>query len=580
MTNYSINKFNSKFEKNRVEGDAEGEIQEHGHKRSLKWFLKHIDSTGNDSSLLWKEIKAIVLKTLCSIQPILKHYYFSLKSNDFWSGCCFEVLGFDVMVSDRLKPYILEVNSSPSFGTDSALDEEIKAGLVRDTFRIVDFSTKRKIKIIKEERAKLSRRMLTGVREKVPKAERLATKCRWIREAETEMIKATGGLAGFEKVFGVDEYEAHFAKEQHSKRLHHSVSEAAIKLARNTKSSLFGKRTSLTVDRAEAKVLKRSASRQVPLLHQEDCLGVDNRHKVFEFIRYAELFEKKAHVSKSKRSKIDSLLMEDLKLMTQNDENCLLGKGKNTSRKVPLSKRLKPISSTDKLKARQSKSPKLLLKKFKSCATLGPKPHLRLTREKEAFQKLFKWQFYDRKMFLKTANLCPMIKLVFDLLKFLVDFELRVDVSSRVQLLKDFRWKRICFCRLCSYLTKIEKAHQFVFVKLRHFLKFYAFPKARPDSTRVVDPGASPEQLVKESVSAVCHKLPLLDSPLGKPNQPGSMIGSFSSWDPLIWQLFCRICVALSCTFTISNVRSTPILRLKNSLLLRLLLLRKKILLC
>jgi hypothetical protein len=501
LTNYSINKFNCNFQKNERVGEQEN-YQEKGHKRSLKWFLKYIDAQGNDSSLLWNEIKSIALKTIASIQPILKHYYSSLKSNDFWSGCCFEILGFDIMVSDRLKPYILEVNSSPSFGTDSQLDEEIKSGLVRDTFKLMDFSTRRKIAIIKEERVKLSKRMLTGKREKVSAKKRIQMKCKWIRQAEEQMIKETGTLGEFEKVFGVDEYVDFLQEDKPTKRMNYSCSETFIKsiLKTKPKNMLKKKRVSLTVERLDKiSKLKKCVSMakdidNKALINEGNCLGVENRQKIFEFMRYAEMFEKKAHVSKSKRSKIDSLLMDDLKLMTQNDEQCLAKQmSSRTIKKIPKVKSgsLKKVVS---------------LKKHKSCTFIGPKPQIKLNRENEAFQKLFNLQFYDRKRFLKIVNLCPMIRLLYDLLKFLIDFELRQDVSRRLKLLKDFRWKRVCFCRLCSYLTKIEKTHQFVFVKIRHFLRFYAFPRAKPDSAKhLLGIKPEPPKVIQESVSAICN---------------------------------------------------------------------------
>ena len=501
MTNYSINKFNSKFQKNERIGEQES-YQERGHKRSLKWFLKYIDSLGNDSSLLWNEIKSIALKTITSIQPTLKHYYSSLKSNDFWSGCCFEILGFDIMVSDRLKPYILEVNSSPSFGTDSQLDEEIKSGLVRDTFKLMNFSSKRKIAIIKQERVKLSKRMMTGKREKVSRMSRIAMKCRWIRQAEDLMIQETGTLGGFEKVFGVDEYVDFIQEDQPTKRLNYSCSETFIKSILKTKSknNIKKKRVSLTIERLDkGNKLKKSVSTvkemaNAVLINEGNCLGVQNRHKVFEFMKYAEMFEKKAHLSKSKKSKIDALLMEDLKLMTQNDEQCL---AKQATSRV-----------SGKLSKGKSVSSKKLgtLKKHKSCTFIGPKPKIRLNRENEAFSKLFSFQFYDRKRFLKIGNLCPMIRLLYDLLRFLVDFELRQDVSRRMKVLNDFRWKRVCYCRLCSYLTKIEKTHQFVFVKLKHFLRFYAFPRAKPDSAKhLLGIQSEGPTVIQESVSAICN---------------------------------------------------------------------------
>jgi len=40
---------------------------------------------------------------------------------------CFEVLGLDIMMDTKLRPYLIEVNHLPSFGTDSTLDDEIKS---------------------------------------------------------------------------------------------------------------------------------------------------------------------------------------------------------------------------------------------------------------------------------------------------------------------------------------------------------------------------------------------------------------------------------------------------------------------
>jgi tubulin polyglutamylase TTLL6/13 len=36
---------------------------------------------------------------------------------------CFEILGFDVIIDKKGKPYLLEVNHAPSFNDDTALDK-------------------------------------------------------------------------------------------------------------------------------------------------------------------------------------------------------------------------------------------------------------------------------------------------------------------------------------------------------------------------------------------------------------------------------------------------------------------------
>lgn len=47
---------------------------------------------------------------------------------------CFEILGFDIMIDAKGKPWLLEVNHAPSFNCDTALDAEVKKNLLIDTF--------------------------------------------------------------------------------------------------------------------------------------------------------------------------------------------------------------------------------------------------------------------------------------------------------------------------------------------------------------------------------------------------------------------------------------------------------------
>jgi hypothetical protein len=59
---------------------------------------------------------------------------------------CFEILGFDVFLDEKLKPWILEVNHAPSFTTDSPLDFKIKKCLITDTLRLLNLSQQKKLK--------------------------------------------------------------------------------------------------------------------------------------------------------------------------------------------------------------------------------------------------------------------------------------------------------------------------------------------------------------------------------------------------------------------------------------------------
>lgn len=44
------------------------------------------------------------------------------------------------MLDANLKPWMLEVNHTPSFNSDTATDEKIKADLIKDTFEILQLS--------------------------------------------------------------------------------------------------------------------------------------------------------------------------------------------------------------------------------------------------------------------------------------------------------------------------------------------------------------------------------------------------------------------------------------------------------
>ena len=50
---------------------------------------------------------------------------------------CFEILGFDVLLDDCLRPWLIEINLSPSLNTDSAVDLKIKGNMIADTFTMV-----------------------------------------------------------------------------------------------------------------------------------------------------------------------------------------------------------------------------------------------------------------------------------------------------------------------------------------------------------------------------------------------------------------------------------------------------------
>ena len=55
---------------------------------------------------------------------------------------CFEILGFDVMLDHKLTPYLIEINYTPSFTTDTPLDKFIKKNLIYDTMNLLNINDK------------------------------------------------------------------------------------------------------------------------------------------------------------------------------------------------------------------------------------------------------------------------------------------------------------------------------------------------------------------------------------------------------------------------------------------------------
>jgi tubulin polyglutamylase TTLL5 len=111
---------------------------------------------GIDMNLLWSRIYDVILKSIISGE----HYVLAaMKKLQLHRNNCFEVFGYDILLDSELKPWLLEVNLSPSLACESPLDTTIKANLIADTFTLIGVRKfdRRKESINKlKNRAKLS----------------------------------------------------------------------------------------------------------------------------------------------------------------------------------------------------------------------------------------------------------------------------------------------------------------------------------------------------------------------------------------------------------------------------------------
>eukprot|EP00919_Chromeraceae_sp_WS-2016_P065356 GHVR01154577.1.p1 GENE.GHVR01154577.1~~GHVR01154577.1.p1 ORF type:complete len:596 (+),score=196.94 GHVR01154577.1:60-1790(+) len=129
LTNYSINKNAPHFVRN-----VDAEVDNIGHKWSLCALNKHLKCMGIDINLLWGRIGDLIVKSLMTVEHIVVERCKQLVP---YKGNCFEVFGFDVLLDSEIKPWLLEVNLSPSLIADSPLDRKIKTALLCQTLTVV-----------------------------------------------------------------------------------------------------------------------------------------------------------------------------------------------------------------------------------------------------------------------------------------------------------------------------------------------------------------------------------------------------------------------------------------------------------
>ncbi|XP_053690875.1 tubulin polyglutamylase TTLL13-like [Sabethes cyaneus] len=155
LTNYSVNKYSRCFSND----------DEAGSKRRFATLNRILTSEGYDIAELWSNIDDVIVKTILSAWQVLRHtYQASFPTHDIIQAC-FEILGFDILIDHKLKPYILEVNHSPSFHTDEAIDREIKEALIHDTFVMLNLNGEVKKRVLEEDKRRIQNRLLQRLRE-------------------------------------------------------------------------------------------------------------------------------------------------------------------------------------------------------------------------------------------------------------------------------------------------------------------------------------------------------------------------------------------------------------------------------
>ena len=148
LTNYSLNKHSEKFVHT-----EELILANDGTKRTLTSYWKSLEEAGHDSETVspknrvftnfiifltfWnliefqvkKDIVSLLQNMLKALKPFLR-YFQRCTFPKGEPGTCFHIIGVDVILDDRLNPWILEINAYPSMNIESA-SESKKAGEFR-----------------------------------------------------------------------------------------------------------------------------------------------------------------------------------------------------------------------------------------------------------------------------------------------------------------------------------------------------------------------------------------------------------------------------------------------------------------
>uniref|UniRef100_A0A8D3E8C7 Tubulin tyrosine ligase-like family, member 6 n=1 Tax=Scophthalmus maximus TaxID=52904 RepID=A0A8D3E8C7_SCOMX len=302
LTNYSINKHSENFVRD----------EDTGSKRKLSTLNKHLESVSFDTEKMWCDIEDVIIKTLISAHPVLKHNYHTCFPNHTAGSACFEILGFDVLLDQRLRPWVLEVNHSPSFTTDSPLDREVKDALLYDALVLINLGACDRRKITKEERRRVKDRLQQN-RSREARSEELR-QCQAATVEQTERYEAKH-LGGFRRIYpreGGEKYDKYF---KHSSSLFQETAASKareecsrqqlqdLRLKQEQREQKDGRRRDLQGETAGERFKPRRASTQPPP-------GVPNSDRdpqpVSRSVREEEEVEEVEEVEEQRR--LDALL--------------------------------------------------------------------------------------------------------------------------------------------------------------------------------------------------------------------------------------------------------------------------------
>lgn len=136
--NEDISDFNAGIDNEKFGKDSKYNME------SNKWSFDLLEDYLRDElkielQPILKQIYSLVIKTIISVHAQnvdgVRGYVENKQS-------CYELFGFDVLLDKQLKPWLMEVNISPSMKASCPLDFKLKSDLAIDLFNCVGFKLK------------------------------------------------------------------------------------------------------------------------------------------------------------------------------------------------------------------------------------------------------------------------------------------------------------------------------------------------------------------------------------------------------------------------------------------------------
>ena len=106
----------------------------------LRIYLNNVDANKPDNANIGTKLLEdiyILIKNVClPMKPEICNNYPNIIDNT-----CFQLFGGDIIVTRDYKPLLLEFNKGPSMATEIVKDQQMKKGLIEDTFKLAGVIT-------------------------------------------------------------------------------------------------------------------------------------------------------------------------------------------------------------------------------------------------------------------------------------------------------------------------------------------------------------------------------------------------------------------------------------------------------